>query len=194
MYFVSQAIARARIFSARHRWLRWAIVVLLAATAGLATHRQLAALEAERAAWGSTVEVIVAGRDLAPGDHITVDTMRVPAAVAPAAALANVPDDVQLRQRVTAGEILTTADITPIPGPAASVAAGMAVVALIDPLARSVAVGLDVDVTSEGVTLTAGATIVSVMDDVVYVAMIERDAPMVAAAAQSGLASLVFLP
>ena len=169
-------------------------VVLIAATAGLATHRQLAAVEAERAAWGSTVQVIIAVRDLAPGEAIAVDTMSVPAAVAPAAALTNLPDDAQLRQRVTTGEILTTADITATPGPAASVAAGMAVVALIDPLARSVAVGLDVDVTSEGVTLTDGATIVSVVDDVVYVAMIERDAPMVAAAAQSGLASLVFLP
>jgi hypothetical protein len=194
MYIVSQAIARARIFSARHGWLRWAVVVLLAVTAGLATHRQLAAVEAERAAWGDTVEVVVAARNLAPDEVIAVDTISVPTAMAPPAALAALPDGARLRQRVTAGEILTNADITAAPGPAASAAPGMAVVALIDPLARNVAVGLDVRITSEGVTLADGATIVSVMDDVVYVAMAERDAPMVAAAAQAGLASLIFLP
>ena len=194
MYVVSQAIARARIFSARHSWIRWSVVVLLAVTAGVTTHRQLAAVEAERASWGNTVDVIIAAHDLAPDEVIAVDTVSVPAAMAPRAALTAVPDGARLRQRVAAGEILTVADITSAPGPAASAAPGTAVVAVVDPLARSVAVGLDVSISSEGIVLADAATIVSIVDDVVYVAVPERDAPMVAAAAHAGLASLIFLP
>ncbi len=194
MYVVSQAIARARIFSARHRWLYWSIVALLAATAGGAAQRQLAAVDAERAAWGDTVHVFIASRDLSPDEIIAVDVVSIPVAMVPSAALTTLPDDVRLRQRVTAGEILTDADITAASGPAASATAGTAVVAVIDPLARSVVVGLEVRVSSEGVVLADDAMIVSVVDDVVYIAVAERDAPMVAAAAHAGLASLIFLP
>lgn len=194
MYVVSQATARARIFLARHSWLRWIVVALLATTAGLATHQQLAAVEAERATWGDTVDVIIAARDLSPDEAIAVDTVSVPAAMAPPAALTALPEGARLRQRVTAGEILTDADITAAAGPAASAVSGTAVVAVVDPLARNVAVGLQVNVSSEGIVLADDATIASIADDVVYVAVAERDAPMVAAAAHAGLASLIFLP
>ena len=194
MYVVSQAIAQARIFSARHSWLRWSLVGLFAATAGVATHRQLAAVEAERATWGDTIDVIIAARDLSPDESIAVDILSVPVAMAPVAALTTLPDGARLRQRVTAGEILTDADITAAAGPAASAASGTAVVAVADPMARNVAVGLQIRVSSEGIVLADDATIVSIADDVVYVAVPERDAPMVAAAAHAGLASLIFLP
>lgn len=194
MYVVSQAIARARTFSARHSWIRWSFVVLLAATAGLGTQRQLAAVQADRAGWGDSVDVLVATRDLVADDSIDAKTVSVPAAMVPIAALAELPTGARLRQRVTTGEILTAADITAAPGPAAAAAPGTAVVAVVDPLARSVVVGLAVRVSSEGVVLADTATIVGVADDVVFVAVPDSDAPMVAAAAQAGRASLIFLP
>lgn len=190
----SQAIARARIFSARHSWFRWSVVALLAVAAGFATHQQLVAVDAERAAWGDTVDVVVATRDLAPGEALATELVAVPRAVAPPAALSAIPDAARLRQRVMHGEILTHADVTSAPGPAAAADPGQAVVAIVDPLVRNVSVGLAVRVTSEGVTLARDGTVTSVVDDVVFVAVAEDDAPMVAAAAQAGLASLIFLP
>jgi len=194
MDVVSQSIARARIFSARHAWLRWGVVVLLAATAGMATHRQLATVEAERAAWGVTMGVLVAVDDLAPGGGISVRTVDVPRAVVPSGALTSLPAGARLRQRVMEGAILTTADITAAQGPAAGAEPGSAVVPIIDPLVRDAAIGLEVQVSSEGVVLADEAEIVSISGDVVFVSVPERDAAMVAAAAQAGLASLIFLP
>jgi len=194
MDVVSQAIARARTFSARHAWLRWIVVLALAATAGVATHRQLDTVEAERDAWGDTVDVLVATGDLVPDGAITAHIVAAPRALTPAAALGSLPDSARLRQRVMRGEILTAADVTAAPGPASSAESGTAVVAVIDPLVRDASIGLEIWVSSEGVVLAEEATIVSIVDDVVFVSVPDRDAPMVAAASQAGLASLIFLP
>ncbi len=194
MYVVSQALARARIFSARHGWLRWSFVALLTVTAGFATHRQLSLVDAERNAWGQTVDVLVATDDLTPDGVIAVEVMQVPLAMVPPAALSTLPDGVRLRQRVSAGEIVTDADITPSPGPAAAAEQGTAVVPIVDPLAQGLVAGLAVRVSSEGIVLAEQATVVGVVDDIAFVAVPEGDAPMVAAAAHVGLASLIFLP
>ena len=68
------------------------------------------------------------------------------------------------------------------------------VVALSDPLARDVVAGLDVQVTADGLVLADAARVTGVVDDVIFVAVSERDGPAVAAAAQQGIASLLYLP
>jgi hypothetical protein len=68
------------------------------------------------------------------------------------------------------------------------------VVALSDPLARDVTIGLAVQVSADGLVVADDATVTAVVDDVVFVAVRERDGPSVAAAAQQGLASLLYLP
>jgi hypothetical protein len=68
------------------------------------------------------------------------------------------------------------------------------VVALADPLGRDVAIGLEVQIAADGIVLAGTATIVEVVDDVVFVAVAAGDGAVVAAAAQRGIASLLYLP
>ncbi len=198
MNVLSKWTAKLRVTLARHRWIRWVIVALAASLAGLFATQRVAVVDAERDAWGTTVDVVVARADLAAGDSIdgatTVHTEPWPAALVPASALREVPADARLRQRVNAGEALTEADISSGVGPASLADEGTAVVGISDALARNATVGLDVQVSSEGIVLAAHATVVEVTDDVTYVAVAIDDAPAVAAAAQAGFASLIFLP
>ncbi len=187
-------IVRLRIALARHAWIRWIIVLSLATAGGWATHQRVSAIDRERDQWGSTSEVLVAATDLEPGGAVDVELVTLPDAAVPPQSLSSLPTDVRLRQHVVAGEILTQADVTATPGPAGRAEPGTAVVGLVDPLARNTTIGLRVHVVSEGVTLTDQATVVDVVDEVTFVAVPAREAAMVAAAAQSGLASLVFLP
>jgi len=51
-----------------------------------------------------------------------------------------------------------------------------------------------VAVTSEGIVLVAAATVVGADDEVILIAVPISEAPMVAAAAQLGTVSMLFLP
>ena len=59
---------------------------------------------------------------------------------------------------------------------------------------RLVAIGLDVQVAADGIVLAEAAAVVDVVDDVVFVAVREADGAVVAAAAQRGIASLLYVP
>lgn len=187
-------IVRVRVYLARHDWIRWAIVAVLAAGVGWVGHQRAAAVERERVAWGATVEVVVASADLVPGGPLNVEVRSLPAAVLPRSALESVPPDARLRQYVAHGAVLTSADVASAPGPAGLAVTGSAVVGVIDPLARGASIGLAVAVASEGVTLAAVATIVGIEGEVVMIAVPSAEAPSVAAAAQLGTAALLFLP
>ena len=112
----------------------------------------------------------------------------------PSEALAALPPNGRVRQRVVSGAVITTADISRADGPAAFADPGTAVVGVIDLLAVGASIGLPVVVTSEGVVLAAAATVVGRDDEVVLIAVPVTEAPMVAAAAQLGTVSLLFLP
>jgi hypothetical protein len=187
-------IVRVRIFLARHGWVRWAIVLALTAGVGWTSHQHATALEREREAWGVTVDVVVASVDLEPGDPIDAEIIAMPAAMLPSEALTALPPDGRVRQRVVSGAVITTADISRADGPAAFARPGTAVVGVVDFLAVGASIGLPVVVTSEGVVLAAEATVVGADDDVVLIAVPLSEAPMVAAAAQLGTVSLLFLP
>lgn len=187
-------VARARLFLASHRWAYWAIVAAIAAFVALAAHAQFAALDEARAQWDNTQQVLVADIDLNPGDPLELSSIELPLVAVPSSAVAALPDGAQLRQRVAAGEVLVATDLTQVPGPAARAAPGAVVVGLTDPLSRDVSVGLAVQVSADGIVLAPDATVVEVVDDVVFVAVGEQEAPAVAAAAHAGLASLLYLP
>jgi len=138
--------------------------------------------------------VLVARRHHEPGDLLMADLVELPVAALPADALVDAPAAGRIRQRVAAGEVLTTVDVTGVAGPAALAEPGTVVVALSDPLARSVVPGLHVEVAADGLVLADDAVVTDVVDDVIFVAVTERDAAAVAAAAQQGTASLVYLP
>jgi hypothetical protein len=186
--------SRARHVLARRPWIYWVVVAGLAAVAAAALRGELNSIAAERDRWGTTRTVLVASRLHEPGDPVTADAEAVPLAALPHGALGEIPDGAVVRQRVAAGEVLTELDVHRGLGPAALAEAGTVVVAVSDPLARDVSPGLAVQVSADGVVVADSARVTSVVDDVVFVAVNERDGPIVAAAAQQGAASLLYLP
>jgi hypothetical protein len=187
-------VARARLVLARRPWVYWAVVATLAALAAAAVHGEMTSIAAERDRWGSTRTVLVARHQLEPGDPITADLVDLPTAAVPDSALDEVPNGALVRQRVAVGEVLTGLDVTARSGPAALAERGTVVVALADPLAPDVTAGLHVQVVADGLVIADGARITGVVDDVIFVAVASDDAPAVAAAAQTGSASLLYLP
>jgi hypothetical protein len=186
--------ARARLVLARRPWIYWVVVAVLATLAATAMRNEMASIASERDRWGSTRAVLVAAHQLEPGDPIVADLVLLPLAALPTTALGEFPEGGTVRQRVAAGEVLTELDVTTSDGPAALADPGTVVVALSDPLARHVIVGLDVQVTADGLVVADEARVTGIVDDVIFVAVSERDGPTVAAAAQQGIASLLYVP
>ncbi len=186
--------ARARLVLARRPWIYWVVVVVLAVAAASSVRSEMASIASERDTWGSASSVLVARHQLEPGDPITADLVSLPLAALPDGALTDEPTGAVVRQRVAAGEILTRLDVTSRPGPAALAEPGTVVVALSDPLARDVVVGLNVQVTADGLVVADAARVTGVVDNVIFVAVDTDEAPTVAAAAQQGVASLLYLP
>lgn len=185
---------RLRRLVARRPWIHWAAVAAFALAAAGVVYRAAADVEATRRTWGTTRPVLVADGDHAPGDPIDAVRVDLPVAMIPAAALDDVPPDARARQRITDGEPVVAADVTAPDGPAAGAGTGTLVVGVVDPLAPGARPGLGVVVVAEGLVLAPHASVVSVVGDVVYVAVGVDDAAVVAAAARSGTASLVFVP
>ena len=187
-------VARARLVLARRPWVYWTVVAALAFDPR--RRRRCATQLARRARndWGATRSVLVAERRLAPGDTVAARLVDLPLAAIPPGALDELPDGARLHQRVGDGEVVTELDITALPGPAGRATPGTVVVAMSDPLGRGVTIGLNVQVAADGLVLAESATVVEVVDDVIFVAVDASIAPTVAAAARQGVASLLYLP
>jgi hypothetical protein len=186
--------ARARLVLARRPWIYWLCVATLAALVAMSVDDRLGAIERERNAWGATQTVFVADGPLEPGDAVAARRIELPVAVLPNAALTDLTSEARMRQRAADGEVLTSLDVVARPGPAAGADDGEIVVTVSDPLARNVVVGMDVQVVADGLVLADAGRVVEVIDEVVFVAVHEHQGPIVAAAAQQGLASLLYLP
>jgi hypothetical protein len=186
--------ARARLFLARHRWVRWTAVAILAGSSALTVHDRLRALELARREWAERRTVLVAETDLDPDDEVRAAPIDLPVAAVPPSALASLPAGARLRQPVAAGEILVERDVTTVSGPAARARPGTAVVAFRRELAAGATSGVLVRIVAEGVVLAEEGRVVALADDLAYVAVPAERAPAVAAANQAGLASLLFLP
>lgn len=187
-------VVRGRVLLAKHRWVYWAAVSALAVAVGLGVEQRFASLEAERSTWNETRSILVATTDLEPDGPISVEHRTLPLAAIAPTALDSIPDGARLHQRVSAGEAIVAADLVARTGPARHADVGTVVVGIIDALSPSPSIGLRVHVSSEGVLVATDATIVDVVEDVIYVAVDERDGPVTASAAQSGFVSLIFLP
>jgi hypothetical protein len=186
--------ARARLLLARRPWLYWLAVSAIAALLATSVHQRIESLDDARQAWGDTRPVLVARSPLAPGDSILVDEARLPVAAVSPDALTELPAEAQLRHRVARGDVLTTVDVTARTGPAARAEVGTVVVGLSDQHGLHAPIGAPVLVAADGLLLADAATVVDVIDDVVFVAVAAADGPAVAAAAQQGLATLLHLP
>ena len=181
-----------RRFLARRPWIYWLVVGALAAAVGLGVRAQLVALADARADWADRREVWVADGDHEPGDAAVASLVELPEAAIPPSVIDEMPDPSILRHPVAAGEVLVAGDFVSGRGPAAGADDDTVVVPVADPLVTSAEIGLDVAVYSEGVVLAAEGRIVHTVDDIVYIAVHPADAPLVAAAAQTRTAAIVF--
>ena len=125
---------RARRAAARPR-VRRVGVGLLAVATGLVVTSLVASAEAARDRWGRTRPVVVATRDLSPGDTIEVSDVEVrtlPEAASGSAALREAPTGAVVSQPVVAGEALVGQRLAPdgLSGVAALVPAGQRAVAV----------------------------------------------------------------
>lgn len=186
--------ARGRIILARHRWIYWVALAVIATGLGLIVNQRLDALDVERSRWADTRTVYVAQHDHRPDDTLSFESIELPVAAIAADALREPPDGLVARQRIGAGEVLVQHDVVPVVGPADQADAGTVVVGVVTVPAAPVGVGVRVRVASEGVVLASDGVVVDVFDDIVFVAVSEDVGAMVAHAAQIGTASLLFVP
>jgi hypothetical protein len=110
-------------------------VAALAAATGLTVTSLLGAAGAARDRWGDTRPVVVATRDLAPGEVLdggTTEIRDLPAAVLGEAVLAEAPTDAVVRHPILAGEPVVATRLAPagLVGAAALVPAGERAVAV----------------------------------------------------------------
>jgi hypothetical protein len=182
-----------RLVLARHPWIRWLAVGVVAAAAGASVHAQLQSIEAARAQWTDQQRVPVATAAASPGDELSWEWRNIPAVGVPDGVARDIFEGIIARQRVGTGEIIVDADLTVGSGPAAGAASGHVVVPVSDPLVTDPSVGIDVAIYSDGLVLADEARVVHVDGAVVYVEVDAAAAPMVAAAAQTRQASIAFV-
>ena len=191
------ALRRAR----RSILLRWALVAASAGAIAVEGARIGAAADAERASWGTSVDVVVVRRAVAAGDTIRSGDVEVdawPAALVPDDALRAVPDGAMASAALVPGEALVARRVAPAGmGPvAARVPEGWRAVAVptsssgLGPAAPPLAVGDRVDLLAPA-PVAVDAVVVAVDDSSVAVAVPAADAPAVADALAASVVTVV---
>ncbi len=202
-------LATLRRVLVRHPSIIRLTVVVLAAGAAWGVDARIEAAERARAAWSSGSPVLVAVRQLHPGEPITASLVRavdLPAAIVPPTAFTELPGELVAVDQIGVGEVLLAHHTSAGTAPAALLPVGTVGVAV--PLStpgwqpalgdtlivRRAAdeLGLDPAAAAAG-ELTAGALVVAVLDGAVLLAVPEADgqAAAVSEAAASGRATLL---
>jgi Flp pilus assembly protein CpaB len=191
--------------------LWWLLVLSVALTAGWIASSVVSRADRARHAWGASDAVLVAERDLQPGDEVgahDVSLERRPATMVPATALHELPAGAVVHERVLTGEVLVTERLAAagLSGLAATLPAGTRAVAVpVEPgMAPPLAVGDQVDVLVALPAETAGdgppgfavatdALVVAVDDASVTVAVARSVAPRIAVALGQGAVLLALV-
>ncbi len=189
-----RSLVHAQAYLARHPIARAATVAVLATVPALAVLDRLDAADDARRHWGETVEVYRATADHAPGDPLSATRVELPVAAAPEEAVTELARGARARQFLGSGAVIERSDVTTVRGPAAGAMPGSAVVAVAVADSGPLSAGIAVDVVAEGIVLAERAVVTGVVDGNVLVAVERHLAPQVAAAAHSGVATVVFLP
>jgi Flp pilus assembly protein CpaB len=180
--------AAVRRATARHRWIRWLPIATCATGLVISVAGHTADADAIRAEWGETRTVWVAASAIDAGEPIEAKLVGLPAVAVPDEAAEEVAGRVA-RQRLVAGEVVTSADVA---GPAdlALLPAGWRAVAVSESPASGAGVGETVDVASEGLVIAAHAVVLERFDDTTVVGVRAEVAPLVSLANGSGIALL----
>ncbi len=192
---VTRSAVAVRRAVARHRWWYRSLVLATAVGAAATTLDQLDSIDAARAEWGRTRDVYVATAAASPGDAVLVEVRAMPEAVVPAAAVRPAADigEFVARHRLSPGEIVTEADVTPV-GPLALVPSGWVAVAIVESPPSGASPGERVLLASEGVVINDTALVVGHTDAATLVAVPEAGAALVPLAAASGTLALLRVP
>lgn len=192
--------------AARRRLGAWGLAIAVA----LVVRDLTADARAERAAWGRTVDVVVATEPVDPGERLggRVALRPVPVALVPDAAVRSLPGNRRAAHPIGRGEVVTTADLAAVAsGPvAARLPEGTAGVTIpVGSPVPPVAVGDQIDVVAPGEfsdplapqrhrapsPLATGALVIAVEADRLTLAVASGDASRTAAAAMSGPVGVV---
>jgi hypothetical protein len=189
-------LPRLRLELARRPWLYWLAVAVAAGTAAVSMLTVTNRLDDERARWGTPVDVLVASRDIAPGDTVdgAVSTRSYPAALVPESAASRVAVGSIARRHIGAGVIITRADLAAGSAPRSLLEQGQVAVAVVEHVRTGVRVGDRVTVVSEGVVLATHATVVGTDAATIMLAVDASAAPPLAAAAAANGVSLLIEP
>lgn len=182
----------------RHPVAYWLVAIALIAITVSSVARLTDAASAERARWGELRPVVVAGRDLRPGDPLRgAHVERVPAALVPRGALRSLADATVVSW-IAAGEVVLARRVTPagLSATAARLPRGTRGVAV--PVGQAplpVEVGDRVDVIAafddRATTIAVGAEVVAEDEAAVTIAVDRQDAAQVAYAVSAATVTLV---
>lgn len=184
---ITELPVRVRRLTARHRWVRAVVPVLLGLATFSLVERADDAAAGARDEWGERVTVWVAAATTGVGDSLRADQRDIPAWLVPEGAAAAARDVVGLTSRRPIGlnEIIVDADLDERPVPLALVPDGWLAVPVVESPPSGADIGEAVVVVSDGVVLTADAIVLEPGGDGgrTLIAVPEDDAPIVAFAA-----------
>lgn len=196
MYIVYRTSAGLRRVLTRRPWVYWVVVTALAAALAAATQANLTEVRRARDSWGDSTTVWVATSDVARGQPVAgrVVLRQFATAMVPANAVfaAEIPG--VARQQISAGEVVTTFDVTADDDQLALVPVGWLAVVVIESPRSGAAVGSQVRLAADGVVIADEALVIGDVDGATLVAVPEAVAPLVPVAAASGTLSLLRVP
>lgn len=176
---------------ARRPWIQWLVIAAVAIGLAASVADAMARVDAERAAWGSSVTVWVAAHDISPGEPIAVEALEVPEAVRPVGA-ADDPAGAVARQVIGRGEIVTEVDIVDSDGSLAP--PGWVIAPVRESLPSGAGLGDRVQVASDGFVIASDALVVGFVDDVALVAAPAEVAALLPAASVTTSVALLRTP
>lgn len=183
---------RIRILLARRPLLYWLVVCAVALAVAMAVHGAVARAEQQRNSWGVVVSVVVAQRQVAPGESLTgaVSTRKIPQALVPVTAVRSLPGQALARQRIAAGEVLVGLDIAPDSGPLTLLPLGWLAIGIDETNADRFHIGDSAALLAGGAIIAPAAVVVQVLDGSVVVGVPSAAAGAVADAANQHLVTI----
>ncbi|MEI7617016.1 MAG: SAF domain-containing protein [Actinomycetota bacterium] len=185
-------IPRVRIVFAHHPFAYWACVGTFSIWVAITINSALASAQHQRESWGRSEVVLVATRDLEPGQslHGATTTREIPIALKPAAALSAMPDGATARQAIATGEVLVGHDIGQSNGPLALLPDHWLALVVESDNSPMFSVGDSAVVLAGGQIIATDALVVDVIDGSVVVGVPSDAAGAVADAANQHIATV----
>jgi len=201
-----RAIARTRVAIARRPHLYWIAIGVVASAAALGVRQELRQVDAARASWGASRQVLVVTRPIDAGEELAADSIEhrvLPVAAVPDSALEGAAAGLVALHPLAPGEVLLDHHVSSgtglggrLPeGTAGVVVSGVASALSLDPGDLVDVVSIDDPLGGAGppagTVLATGATVISIAEDGVVIAVPADVAPTAAAAVAGGRAVLV---